>query len=65
MTIVSFIEPSQPDVIQKILTHCRLWQQPSRAPPQPPFRGLRQLQYVSDLEFLHDPGPVEPVWPEP
>ena len=39
-------------------------------PPYSPYLKpiemvFSQLQYVSDLEFLHDPGPVEPVWPEP
>ncbi len=64
MKIVSFINPGQRDVIDKILTHCGL---ASRAPPAdaraptvtPP---IRELMYVSDLEFVHDPGPAEPVW---
>ncbi len=30
---------------------------PYRTPP-----GVREIQYVSDLEFVHDPGPDEPVW---
>ena len=34
MKVVSFIEPPQADVIQKILKHCGLWQ--SRAPRGPP-----------------------------
>ncbi len=58
MKIVSFIEPTQPDIIDAILTHCRLADEPARAPPP----GFRELQYVSDLEFVHDPGPNEPVW---
>jgi hypothetical protein len=33
MKIVSFIEPTQPDVIQKILAHCGLADEPPRAPP--------------------------------
>ncbi len=34
MTVVSFIEPPQAEVIEKILKHCGLWQEPaSRAPP--------------------------------
>lgn len=34
LAIVSFIEPPQADVIEKILRHCGLWQdRTSRAPP--------------------------------
>ena len=62
MKIVSFIEPTQPDVIDAILTHCGLANEPARAPPHAPPPGFRELQYVSDLEFVHDPGPDEPVW---
>ncbi len=62
MKIVSFIEPTQPDVIQKILAHCGLADEAPRAPPNAPPPGFRELQYVSDLEFVHDPGPAEPVW---
>ena len=58
MKIVSFIEPTQPDVIDAILTHCGLADEPARAPPP----EIRELQYVTDLEFVHDPGPDEPVW---
>ena len=63
MRIVSFIEPTQPDVIQKILTHCGLPDELPRAPPRAPPPPTRELQYVSDLEFVQDPGPAEPVWP--
>ena len=63
MKIVSFINPWQRDVIEKILDHCGL---SSRAPPAdaraPPAPPIRELTYVSDLEFVQDPGPVEPVW---
>ena len=64
MKIVSFINPWQRDVIDRILTHCGL---SSRAPPSdargPPVAPpIRELTYVSDLEFVHDPGPAEPVW---
>ena len=62
MRIVSFIEPTQPDVIQKILAHCGLADEPPRAPPHASPPGFRELQYVSDLEFVHDAGPAEPVW---
>ena len=58
MRIVSFIEPSELDVIQKIHRHCRLWEQSSRAPPQ--GRGheqaLGELRYESGLEFVDEPG---------
>ena len=60
MRIVSFIEPTQPDVIDAILTHCGLPDDPPRPPPQTP--PTRELQYVNDLEFVQDPGPAEPVW---
>ena len=33
MKVVSFIEPPQADVIEKILRHCELW---SPATPRPP-----------------------------
>ena len=61
MKIVSFIEPTQPDVIRKILTHCGRPDEPPRAPPQTPPPTIRELQYASDLEFVQDPGPDEPV----
>jgi hypothetical protein len=64
MKIVSFINPWQWDVMDKVLAHCGLSPRapPSdaRAPPvAPPIRAIR---YESDLEFAQDPGPVEPVW---
>ncbi len=62
MKIVSFIEPTQPDVIDAILTHCGLADDPPRAPPQASPTEFRELQYVDDLEFVHDPGPAEPTW---
>ena len=62
MKIVSFIEPTQPDVIDAILTHCGLADEPPRAPPQAPPSEIREVQYVSDLEFVQDRGPDEPVW---
>ncbi len=33
MKVVAFIEPPQEAVIEKILRHCGLWQEPTRAPP--------------------------------
>ncbi len=62
MKIVSFIEPTQPDVIDAILTHPGLPDEPPRAPPQIPPPALGELQYVSDLEFVDDAAPPEPVW---
>lgn len=45
MKVVSFIDPPQAEVIEKILKHCGLWQEPaSRAPPD--VNGL-----VQDLDF--------------
>ena len=52
----------KPDVIDAILTHCGLADEPPRAPPQAPPPPTRELHYESDLEFVHDPGPAEPVW---
>ncbi len=62
MKIVSFIEPTQPDVIDAILTHCGLADEPPRTPPNAPPPGFHELQYVNELEFVHDPGPAETVW---
>ena len=62
MKIVSFIEPTQPDVIDAIRTHCGLADEPAHAPPHTPPPGFRELQYVSDLEFVDDAAPPEPVW---
>ena len=60
---ISFINPWQRNVIEKILEHCGLSSRgppcESRAPPAPP---IRELTYVNDLEFVGDPGPDEPVW---
>jgi len=45
MTVISFIQPPQAEVIEKILRHCGLWQDmTSRAPPD--VDGL-----VQDLDF--------------
>ena len=30
MKVISFIEPPQQDVIEKILRHCGLWEEPAR-----------------------------------
>jgi hypothetical protein len=63
MKIVSFINPGQRDVIEKILEHCGI---SSRAPPSearaPPAPPIRELTYVADLDFVGDPSPAEPVW---
>ena len=61
MKIVSFIEATQPDVIEKILTHCGLPEEPPRAPPTTTSPALGELQYVSDLLFIQDAGPAEPI----
>ena len=52
----------QPDVIEKILTHCGLPDDPPRAPPQGTPGATRELQYVSHLEFVYDPGPQGHAW---
>ena len=60
MAVVSFINPSQRDVIHKILTHCGLRQRSCRAPP-PSTSPRREVTYVSDPEFADAPPP-QPVW---
>ena len=67
MKILSFIHPAQADVIEKILTHCGLWEQSSRAPPlddraAPPTPDPGELRYVSDLQSVDEPAPSEPLW---
>ncbi len=67
MRILSFIQPAQRDVIEKILEHCGLWLQSSRGPPPHDQAAPRrpdpgELRYVSDPEFVDEPGPAEPVW---
>jgi hypothetical protein len=61
MKIISFIERSQRDVVERILRHCGLWEGPlrtmpsARAPPSRPERDPdepRELQLVLDPEFL-------------
>ena len=55
MAIVSFIEQTdQADVIKRILTHSRLWDEyPARAPPKPAGDGEFELEveYVDFDEF--------------
>jgi hypothetical protein len=63
MKIVSFIQPTQRHVIDQILTHCGLADQPSRAPPPEPDPA--RLRYVSNPEFADQPAPAEPVWTAP
>jgi hypothetical protein len=62
MKIVSFTNPAQRDVIGRIFDHCGLL---SRAPPaeapDSPAPSVRELTYLSYLEFVHPPGPAEPV----
>ena len=60
MKIVSFISPTQQQVIEKILTHCGLADQPSRAPPAEPDPA--RLRYVSEPPFVDEPAPAELVW---
>jgi hypothetical protein len=63
MKIFSFINPGQQDVIKKFLTLGGL---SSRAPPPearaPPVSPIRELTSVTDLKFVSDGGPAEPVW---
>ena len=56
MKAIAFIERrDQPDVVQRILRHCGLWDRPaSRAPPAPeePEQLVLELQYVDIDEHL-------------
>ena len=61
MKIVSFIERSQQEVIERILRHCGLWEGPlrtlatARAPPpaaSPSLTAPGELELVPDGEFL-------------
>ncbi len=58
MAIISFIEKrEQPDVIEKILKHCGLWDRPAvRAPPvkdqSHDEQPVLDLEYVDEDEFL-------------
>jgi hypothetical protein len=62
MKVISFIEPPQEEVIQKILKHCGLWQEPARGPPAESATADRdnveqalaetELTYVPINEFL-------------
>ena len=61
MKIVSFIEPTQPDVIDRTLTHCGLLDESPRALPQPTSAAPGDLRCVSDLQYVDDPGPQEPA----
>ncbi len=70
MKIVSFITPSQREVIEKILRHRGLWEESPRAPPQdgraaplePREPDAGETRYVNDLEYADEPAPAEPVW---
>jgi hypothetical protein len=66
MKIVSFINPPQRDVIDRILTHGGLSSRappaPACAPPQGTSPAFPELQYVSDPAFVDDAAPPEPVW---
>lgn len=62
MKVISFIEPPQQDVIEKILKHCGLWEEPARGPPAQSATADRdnveralaetELTYVPIDEFL-------------
>ncbi len=61
MTVVSFINPGQREVIDAILTHCGLAERPCRAPPPHHTSPPHEVTYASAAEFADAPPP-EPVW---
>jgi len=56
MKVISFIEPPQEDVIERILRHCGLWEEPARGPPaQGPATerdAVAQALAESELTFV-------------
>ena len=60
MKVVAFIEPPQAEVIEKILRHCGLWQEPvSRAPPD--IDGLARDLDSSSSNGQRGSRPCEPA----
>ena len=58
MKVISFIEPPQGAVIERILRHCGLWQaeprQASRGPPEESAEGSAaggELRFVDEATF--------------
>jgi hypothetical protein len=67
MRIVAFITPAQRAVIERILRHRGLWEESPRAPPHhdrpaPSAPEAGERRYISDLEYVDEPCPAEPVW---
>ncbi len=57
MKIISFIERSQRDVIERILRHCGLWEGPLRtlaSPRAPPVGWERATNATAELELVPD-----------
>jgi len=57
MKVISFIEPPQEDVIEKILKHCGLWEEPVRGPPAqgPPTERDAVAQALAETELTFVP----------
>jgi hypothetical protein len=57
-------QPTQPDVIDRILIHrhCGLEDELARGPPKAASPAISKLQYVSDVQYANDPGPQEHAW---
>ncbi len=57
MKVLAFIEPPQAQVIEKILRHCDLWQEPLSRPP-PDTNGLaRDLDFCFSVDKSDCSGP--------
>jgi len=67
MKIISFIERSQGDVIERILRHCRLWEGPIRtlaSARAPPRSGARPAAEPRERELVLDPEFLQSEWLE-
>jgi hypothetical protein len=52
MKVIAFIDPPQEDVIEKILKHCGLWDEPSERAPPGPDDYVADPDEVPDYEYV-------------